>query len=35
MKWNEVKDEAAPWWAENSKECYSAGIADLVQGLAN
>ena len=34
-KWNEVKDEVAPWWAENSKECYSAGIADLVQGLSN
>ncbi len=34
-RWNEVKGEVAPWWAENSKECYSAGIADLVQGLSN
>jgi putative transposase len=22
-------------WAENSKECYSSGLADLAQGLAN
>lgn len=34
-EWNQVKDDAAPWWAQNSKECYSSGIADLVQGLAN
>ena len=34
-KWNEVKGEVAPWWAENSKECYSAGIADLVEALSN
>jgi putative transposase len=25
----------ASWWAENSKECYSAGIADVVAALDN
>ena len=34
-RWNRDKPEVAPWWAENSKECYSAGIADLVRGLSN
>jgi putative transposase len=34
-RWNEVKPEVAPWWAENSKESYSAGIADLVVALDN
>jgi putative transposase len=33
--WNRAKDTVAPWWAENSKECYSSGLADLAQGLAN
>lgn len=33
--WNRAKDDTAPWWAVNSKECYSAGLADLAQGLAN
>jgi putative transposase len=33
--WNCAKDEVAPWWAKNSKECYSSGLADLAQGLAN
>ena len=32
-RWNAVKDEVAPWWAENSKEAYAAGIANLVAGL--
>ena len=31
--WNQAKDEAAPWWAENSKEAYAAGIRNLVRGL--
>ncbi len=35
QRWNQVNDEVAPWWAENSKECYASGIADLVQALAN
>jgi putative transposase len=34
-EWNRVKDEVAPWWAENSKETYSSGIDDLVQALTN
>jgi len=34
-RWNQAKDEVAPWWAENSKECYSAGIADAVAALDN
>ncbi|MDT5350469.1 MAG: putative transposase, partial [Mycobacterium sp.] len=33
--WNRAKHEVAPWWAANSKECYSSGLADLAQGLAN
>src|SRR5690348_5050437 len=27
MPWNRVKREAAPWWAECSKEAYPNGIA--------
>jgi putative transposase len=26
-EWNRAKDEVAPWWPENSKEAYSAGLA--------
>jgi hypothetical protein len=33
--WNRAKDEVAPWWATNSKECYSSGLADLAQALSN
>ena len=33
--WNEEKHKVAPWWAENSKECYAAGISDAVAGLDN
>ncbi len=33
--WNRAKDTVAPWWAANSKECYSSGLADLAQGLVN
>ena len=29
--WNRAKNEVAPWWATNSKECYSAGLTDLAQ----
>jgi putative transposase len=32
-RWNQVKDDMAPWWAEHSKECYAAGIADAVAAL--
>ncbi|MDA8046763.1 MAG: IS607 family element RNA-guided endonuclease TnpB [Actinomycetota bacterium] len=34
-EWNRVKDDVAPWSADNSKEAYSSGIADLVDGLGN
>jgi putative transposase len=33
--WNQVKGEVAPWWANNSKEAYSSGLADLAQALDN
>ncbi|MFD0580023.1 IS607 family element RNA-guided endonuclease TnpB [Dactylosporangium darangshiense] len=32
-RWNEAKADIAPWWAECSKEAYSAGIRNLVRGL--
>jgi hypothetical protein len=34
-RWNQVKAEVAPWWAECSKEAYSNGIADAVTALKN
>lgn len=34
-RWNRVKGDLAPWWAECSKEAYSNGIADAVTGLKN
>jgi putative transposase len=33
--WNQAKREAAPWWAENSKECYSSGLAGLASACHN
>ena len=33
--WNRAKNEVAPWWAENSKEAYSSGLADLARALDN
>ena len=33
--WNRAKDDVAPWWAENSKEAYSSGLADLARALDN
>jgi putative transposase len=33
--WNQVKDEIAPWWPENSKESYSSGLVNLATGLSN
>ena len=33
--WNQTKDVAAPWWAENSKEAYSSGLANLATALSN
>jgi putative transposase len=32
-EWNQVKRDVAPWWAENSKECYSSGFDGLARGL--
>ncbi|HUY53579.1 MAG TPA: hypothetical protein VMV23_00270 [Candidatus Nanopelagicaceae bacterium] len=34
-RWNAEKATVAPWWAENSKEAYSTGIADLAVALKN
>ncbi len=31
--WNQVKDERAPWWRENSKEAYNSGLDALARGL--
>jgi transposase len=33
--WNQAKDTAAPWWAENSKEAYSSGPTNLATALGN
>ena len=33
--WNHAKDDVAPWWADNSKEAYSTGLADLETALRN
>jgi putative transposase len=33
--WNARKDTVAPWWAENSKEAYAAGCANLSRALGN
>ncbi len=30
-----MKGEIAPWWAENSKEAYAAGLANLAVALGN
>ena len=31
--WNQVKDERAPWWPENSKEAHNSGLDALARGL--
>ncbi|WP_036016422.1 IS607 family element RNA-guided endonuclease TnpB [Lentzea albidocapillata] len=33
--WNQAKDTVAPWWAENSKEAYASGLANLATALGN
>jgi putative transposase len=33
--WNRAKGTTAPWWAENSKEAYSSGLANLATALGN
>ncbi len=32
---NAVKRDVAPWWAENSKEAYASGLANLAAALGN
>jgi len=34
-RWNQAKEEVAPWWRACSKEAYASGIADLAAGLRN
>ncbi|MCA2178278.1 IS607 family element transposase accessory protein TnpB [Nonomuraea glycinis] len=34
-RWNQVKDEVAPWWAGNSKEAYACGLTRLADALSN
>jgi putative transposase len=33
--WNQAKGTIASWWAENSKEVYSSGLANLATALGN
>jgi putative transposase len=33
--WNRAKHDVAPWWAENSKEAYASGLANLATALGN
>jgi putative transposase len=33
--WNQVKNDAAPWWAANSKEAYNSGLDALARALGN
>jgi putative transposase len=34
-EWNRAKHQAAPWWADNSKEAYSSGLDGLARALKN
>jgi len=33
--WSRAKHQAAPWWADNSKEAYSSGLDGLTRALKN
>ncbi|MHB8294927.1 MAG: RNA-guided endonuclease TnpB family protein [Acidimicrobiales bacterium] len=33
--WNRTKAEIAPWWADNSKEAYSSGLAEVAAAVDN
>jgi len=33
--WNQAKDTVAPWWADNSKEAYSSGLAAAARAFDN
>lgn len=32
-EWNQRKEQAAPWWRENSKEAYNTGLDSLARSL--
>lgn len=34
-RWNQVKDEVAPWWQEVSMHAFRSGIVDAAQALEN
>jgi putative transposase len=34
-RWNQAKPQAAPWWAECSKEAYNTGLDNLARALTN
>lgn len=34
-QWNQIKDELAPWWGENSKESYNTGLAGAAAAFDN
>jgi putative transposase len=34
-RWNRVKHDVAPWWAENSKEAYNSGLATAAAAFDN
>src|SRR4051812_34500914 len=34
-RWNQAKTTTAPWWAANSKEAHSSGLANLATALGN
>ncbi|MEO6087778.1 MAG: helix-turn-helix domain-containing protein, partial [Umezawaea sp.] len=34
-RWNQTKEDIAPWWPENSKEAYSSDLANLATALDN
>jgi putative transposase len=34
-EWNQVKNNVAPWWAQNSKEAYSSGLAGAAAAFGN
>lgn len=35
LRWNQVKNDVAPWWVECSKEAFSAGLDQLARALKN
>jgi len=35
VRWNQVKDEVAPWWREVSMHAFRSGIVDSATALKN